>query len=166
MQLLTKTKSKHGWNQISVWKVCTGNSYNIKQRRLNKINFQSKPSLCFCYTFDFNPLLANVFIIKKQPPVVFYKKSVLKKFLIFTGKHLCWSLFLISSIKKRHEHSYFPVNIVKFLRTPILKSNCKRLRLIILCIWYRKYNHVNNIFRLFDVLANFPFITSETKGDC
>ena len=32
---------------------------------------------------------------KKQPPEVFYKKSVLKNVLIFTGKHLCWSLFLI-----------------------------------------------------------------------
>ena len=26
---------------------------------------------------------------------VFYKQAVLKKFAIFTGKQLCWSLFLI-----------------------------------------------------------------------
>ena len=32
---------------------------------------------------------------KMQPPEVFYKKAVLKNFLIFTGKHLYWSLFLI-----------------------------------------------------------------------
>ena len=29
----------------------------------------------------------------KQPPEVFYKKAVLKCFAIFTGKHLCWTLF-------------------------------------------------------------------------
>ena len=33
--------------------------------------------------------------MQKQPPEVFYKKSVPKNFPIFTGKHLCWSLFLI-----------------------------------------------------------------------
>ena len=27
-------------------------------------------------------------------------------------------------IKKRLQHRYFPVNIVKFLRTPILKNIC------------------------------------------
>ena len=32
---------------------------------------------------------------KTQPPDVFFKKAVLKNFLIFTGKHLCWNLFLI-----------------------------------------------------------------------
>ena len=32
---------------------------------------------------------------KNQAPEVFYKKAVLKNFSVFTGKHLCWSLFLI-----------------------------------------------------------------------
>ena len=32
---------------------------------------------------------------KKQLPEVFYKKTVLKNFSIFTGKYLCWNLFLI-----------------------------------------------------------------------
>ena len=32
---------------------------------------------------------------KKHPPEVFYKKAALKNFSIFTGKRLCWSLFLI-----------------------------------------------------------------------
>ena len=34
-------------------------------------------------------------VSQKQPPEVFYKKAVFKNFAIFTGKHLCWSLFLI-----------------------------------------------------------------------
>ena len=34
-------------------------------------------------------------IMQKQPPKGFYKKSVLKNFAIFTGKHMCWIFFLI-----------------------------------------------------------------------
>ena len=33
--------------------------------------------------------------VQKQPPEVFFKKGVLKNFANLTGKHLCWSLFLI-----------------------------------------------------------------------
>ena len=33
--------------------------------------------------------------IQKQSSDVFCKKAALKNFTIFTGKHLCWSLFLI-----------------------------------------------------------------------
>ena len=32
---------------------------------------------------------------QKQPQDAFYKKAALKNFSIFTGKHLCWSLFFI-----------------------------------------------------------------------
>ena len=68
---------------------------------------------------------------QKQPPEVFYKKAVLKSFAIFTRKHLCWSLFLIklflNFIQKRHKHRWFPLNIAKFLRTPILQNICELL---------------------------------------
>ena len=33
--------------------------------------------------------------VEKQPPDVLHKKASLKNVAIFTGKHLCWSLFLI-----------------------------------------------------------------------
>ena len=63
--------------------------------------------------------------IRSSRPKVFCKKCVLRIFTKFTGKHLCQSLFLIklrpqacSFIKKRLWHSYFPVNFMKFLRTP------------------------------------------------
>ena len=36
----------------------------------------------------------------KLPPEVFYKKAVLKNFVIFIGKYMCWSLFLIQNILK------------------------------------------------------------------
>ena len=32
---------------------------------------------------------------RSSRPEMFCKKGVLKNFAIFTGKHLCWSLFLI-----------------------------------------------------------------------
>ena len=52
-------------------------------------------------------------------------RGVLKDFVRFTGKHLCWSLFLIKlqackSIEKRLKHWCFPLHVSKFLRTPIL----------------------------------------------
>ena len=64
---------------------------------------------------------------QKQPPVVFCEKGVLKNLTKFTGKHLCQSLFFnkvsglrpATLLEKRLWHSYFPVNFVKFLRTPL-----------------------------------------------
>ena len=58
-------------------------------------------------------------------PVVFCNKGVLRIFSKFTGKHQCWSVFLIklqtcSSFKKRLQHRCFPVKFARFFRTPIL----------------------------------------------
>ena len=72
------------------------------------------------------------------------KKGVLKNFAIFKGKHLCWCLFSIkvvdlkayNFIKKKLQHRRFPVNIVRFSRTPILKNICE---LLLLCIDTQKY---------------------------
>ena len=55
----------------------------------------------------------------------------------FTGKDLCWSLFLIKLqafkpaylLKRDSNTGVFLVNIAKFLRTPILKYIFKRLLL-------------------------------------
>ena len=79
------------------------------------------------------------------------KKADLENFAIFAGKQLCWSLFILKClgkipvleslykevagenasnfIKQRLQHRYCPVNIAKFLRTPILKNICKGLLL-------------------------------------
>ena len=54
-----------------------------------------------------------------------FKIGVLKNFTLFTGKLLCWSLFLMkllgwrpcNFIKERLQHRCFPVNNVKFFRT-------------------------------------------------
>ena len=67
----------------------------------------------------------------------FMKKSVLRNFTKFTGKHLCQSLFFnkvadlrpATVFKKRLWHKCFPVNFVKFLRTPFLQNTSGRLLL-------------------------------------
>ena len=65
--------------------------------------------------------------------------GVLKNFVIFTGKHLCWSLSFIKLqackfIEKRLQHWCFPLHVRKFLTTPILKNISKGLLLIILLV--------------------------------
>ena len=64
--------------------------------------------------------------VKKHPPEVLCKKGVLRNFTKFTGKNLCLSLFFnkvtdlrpATLSKKRLWHRRFPVNFVKFVRTP------------------------------------------------
>ena len=71
--------------------------------------------------------------LQKQPPELFCKKKAFEKFCKFYRKTpVLESLFnkvasLMAcnekeTIKKRLQHRCFPVNIVKFLRTPILVS--------------------------------------------
>ena len=70
----------------------------------------------------------------KQPPGSL-KKAVLENFAVFTGNCLYWCLFQAQAcnfIKKILQHRCFPVNIAKFLRSPILKNICERLRLNLL----------------------------------
>ena len=49
----------------------------------------------------------------------FMEKAVLKNFAVFTAKLQTWNF-----IKKRLQHRCFPLNIAKFLSTPILKNIC------------------------------------------
>ena len=68
--------------------------------------------------------------LKKQPSEVLCKKGILKNFAIFTGKQLCWSLFLIklqalrpaTLLNKRLPHSCLLANFAKFLRTPFYRT--------------------------------------------
>ena len=68
----------------------------------------------------------SVYIIHQRCSV---KKAVNKKFAIFIGKHLYWSVFnkvaglkACNFINKRLQHRCFPVINAKFLRAPILKG--------------------------------------------
>ena len=65
------------------------------------------------------------------------RKEVLLKILQYLQENTCVGVFLkqvtglqvYNFIKKRLQHRCFPVNIAKFLRTPILKNICERLLL-------------------------------------
>ena len=50
------------------------------------------------------------------------KKGFLKNFANLTGRHLCWSHFLIKLQALRLQHRCFPVIFGKLLRIPILKD--------------------------------------------
>ena len=56
-------------------------------------------------------------------------------FAKFTGRHLCWRLFLKNLLpssnffKKRLQHRCFPVNFMKLLRAPFLQNTSERLLL-------------------------------------
>ena len=73
---------------------------------------------------------------------VLQKKSVLKNFTKFTGKHLCWILFFnkvaglrpAAVVKKTLQHRCFPENFVKFSRTPFLQNASRRLLLKVWCV--------------------------------
>ena len=102
---------------------------NNKNWASYKCLFRKSEKMCLSQNF-FNRF-------QKQPLEVFHKKAILKYFVIFTGKHLCWSLFFnkVSShqacnlIKKGLQQKYFLVNIRKLIRTPILKNICEQLHL-------------------------------------
>ena len=56
---------------------------------------------------------------------MFLKIGDLKNFVIFAGKYLCWSLFVIKftpRVSKRLQHRCFLVNIGQLLRTPFLQN--------------------------------------------
>ena len=74
------------------------------------------------------------FINKSSCPEMFCKKGVLRNFTKFIGKPLSQILLLTklqvqacNFIKKRLWHRCFPMNFVKFLRTPFLTEHIRWL---------------------------------------
>ena len=67
-------------------------------------------------------------ISRRSHPDVLCKKSILKNFTKFTGKHPGWSLFFskvpswrpATLLKKRLQYKCFPVNFAKFSRAAFL----------------------------------------------
>ena len=76
---------------------------------------------------------------QKQPQQLFYEIGILKSFATFTGKRLCWNLFLITSqalgpttlLKKA------PTHVFSCEYCKILKYICKRLLLTTVGTLYR-----------------------------
>ena len=95
----------------------------------------------FCFVFEkmssSHPmllvmLLAHIGKRANSRSQMSFKTNVLKYFAIITGKHLCWSLFLIKFqywrpsflFKKRLQHRRFSMNIAKCVSTIRLQKTC------------------------------------------
>ena len=65
-------------------------------------------------------------IFKSSCSQIFYKIAALKNFTKFKWKHL---RPVAKSVKKRLQHRCFPVNFVKFLKTPFLQNTSGQLLL-------------------------------------
>ena len=63
---------------------------------------------------------------------MFFKIGALKNFAVFTGKHLCWNLFLM----KLQAFRCFPVNIAKFLTTAFFIDHLRWLLLQMFCFTF------------------------------
>ena len=87
---------------------------------------QSDETIAFlCLIVEVQLLLAQqwLLVLQKQPLEVFYKKVVLRNFAIFTGKHLCWSLFLIKLRAGGHTwHIFKNTNIEEDLLLLVLQK--------------------------------------------
>ena len=90
--------------------------------------------ICFCQKSHLHKWEGRQLIIcRHSRSLMFCKINVLNNFAIFTGKHLCCSLFLINlqtwrsiTLLKRDSNtsvSLWPVNIAKILRTVFLAAS-------------------------------------------
>ena len=79
-------------------------------------------------------------------PKIFWKLyNGLRNFTKFTGKQLCQSLFFnkvaglrpATLLKKRFWHRFFPVNFVKFLRTPFFQNTSGGCFFIVFIVFLR-----------------------------
>ena len=99
-----------------------------------------------CFLLQYGPW--NIFWHK----IIFYrsshrrcsmKKGALVNFTKFTGKHLFFikvaGLRAATLLKKKLRHRFFPVNFVKFLRTPLDD-----------CVWF-----YCGVFFIFSIIKNF-----------
>ena len=85
-----------------------------------------RPKISVCGYFS-----PSVSFRSSREEVFICRKGVLKNFIIFTGKHLCWSLQLIKLQALK--------NIMKILKIHILKDSCK-LQLLELLKFLKKYS--------------------------
>ena len=79
-------------------------------------------------------------------PGLFCKKSVLRNFAKYTGKHLCQSLFF-TLLKRRLWYRRFPVNFSKFPRKPLLTEHLRVTTSQSVWLWERLYCRL--LFRYF-----------------
>ena len=81
------------------------------------------------------------------------RKSVLRNLANFTGKHLCWSLFLTMFRPKGSNTGCFFVKFEKFFRKRILRNICERLLL-------SRFQFIKNHG---DISANYFYFNTNSK---
>ena len=92
---------------------------------------------------------------------VFCRKSVLRNFAKFTGKHLFQSLFFnkVAGLRPALWHRCFSMNFAKFLRTPFLtEHSCFWLNIYQMIKWFRgnsTRNYQRNDIPVFKIRHNF-----------
>ena len=84
------------------------------------------------------------------------KKGVLKNFEKSTGKHLCWSLFLIKLLKKRLQHRCFRMNFAKLIRTRLLQNTFRNFNM------YAKPNFIKIGSNYYKAIAKNQKLTKES----
>ena len=106
---------------------------------------------------------------------VIFKKRVLRNFTKFTGKHLCQKLFFnkfeglmpATLLKKRLWHMCFPINFVKFLRTPFLHRTPLVATAVCLFLFYLRIKlRVSEVDHpYFSVSKNIYFVFPSFSGN-
>ena len=94
--------------------LCRKFSLNCKQHsktRKESLNEMSFNKILYTARIYLNLITSKAF--RSSRLHMFYKKDVLEDFAKFTGKHLCWNLFLIKL------HTCIPMIFVNFSRTSI-----------------------------------------------
>ena len=104
-----------------------------------KVSSSSKSSLLFAIVYWCETNRSSLL-------QMLFKIDVLKNFTYFTGKHLCWSLFLINlQAWRRLQHRCFPVKFATFLKTPSFTEDLwwlllnKPRRSLWFIVWWRNF---------------------------
>ena len=118
--------------------------------------------------------LINQFdVFKKPPPEVFYKKLFFKNFVIFTGKHLFWILFLIkfqiwrpAILSKRDSNTDVSIWILQsFKKKTVLKNICKR-PLLFLSNSVNFFKQLNTIWIILGFITIWKYIKIKKQPSC
>ena len=119
-------------------------------QRLSSNNFYTVPTPLNGFTKK------NVYLIllwfRSNRLYIFCKLGVPKNFAKFTEKYLCWSLFLKglmtwNFIKKRIQHTYFPVNFEKFSRKTLFTDHTSGWLLVWLLRSNQRFMYWSRYFR-------------------
>ena len=108
----------------------------LNQRHSDELLMDCKVQVIWSIIF----CLDCVGIFRSSSSKMFFKIGVLKNFIKFTEKHLCWNLFLNTAaswrpatlLRKNFGTVFFFVNYAKLLITPFLQKTSGRLLLMFL----------------------------------